>query len=511
MSLLLAALVAFAAGSSGTLLVLPPDSADSVEAGRTAEAVSDLLPHALAFLGAPVVERADRLLGLEALELPSVPLTRASAVRLAEAVGASRLVVGKLELKGDQVELALRLLDIERGTLSTPFISSGALQALPQIVDALAWDLALAGARHPLRTRAELEARRRVPPLEALREYAAGVQAADATLRVRSLKRALQLAPSFDEARLELGRQLLATRELEAAYHTLSGIQDASLARAARFAQGRALLDMGRYRDAAFLYAGLVAGDPTAAALNNHALALLRQSGAPLRASDVIRKALEIAPGDPDLAFNLGFALLFEDDAAAAGFWQSGVVKASPRDVHARVVLSWALRRAGRVEEADETWRAVAALTPALESLQKEDLTRRFERTLPSERRLARSESARSRAELAAAHLGRADKALVAGETETAARELALAAFSDPYNPRVHTQLARLARDTGNSDKAVSELRIALWCRDDSALRVELASLLKDLGRDREALAEAAAALKADPTNAAARRIVEGR
>jgi lipopolysaccharide biosynthesis regulator YciM len=179
--------------------------------------------------------------------------------------------------------------------------------------------------------------------------------------------------------------------------------------------------------------------------------------------------------------------------------------------VHARVVLSWALRRAGRGEEADEAWRAVAALAPALESLQKEDLSRRFERALPSERRLALSETARSRAELAAAHLGRADKALAAGEMDTAARELAQASFSDPYNPRVHTQLGRLARDKGDSDKAVSELRIALWCRDDSALRVELATLLKHLGRDPEARAEAAAALKADPTNAAARRIVEGR
>lgn len=507
MSLLLAALLA----SSGALLVLPPDAAESAEAGRAAEAVSDLLPHALAFLGAPVIERADRLLALEALELPTVPLTRASAVRLAEAVGASRVVVGRLELKGDQVELALRLLDIERGTLSTPFSSAGSLAALPQLVDALAWDLALAGARHPLRTRAELEAHRRAPPLDALRAYAAGLQAADAAVRVRSLKRALQLAPFFDEARLELGRQQLATRELQAAYDTLGGMSEASLLRAARFAQGRALLDMGRYRDAVFLYAGLVASDPTAAALNNHALALLRQSGAPLRASDVIRKALELAPGDPDLAFNLGFALLFEGDAAAAAFWQQGVVKASPRDVHARVVLSWAQRRAGHAEEADETWRAVAALAPALESLAKEDLSRRFERTLPSERRLALSESARSRAELAAAHLGRADKALAASETETAARELALAAFSDPYNPRVHTQLARLARDTGDSDKAVSELRIALWCRDDSVLRVELASLLKQLGRDSEARAEAAAALKADPTNVAARRIVEAR
>lgn len=58
---------------------------------------------------------------------------------------------------------------------------------------------------------------------------------------------------------------------------------------------------------------------------------------------------------------------------------------------------------------------------------------------------------------------------------------------------------------------AISELRVALWCREDSAVRVELAQLLKALGRDGEARAEAALALKADPTNEAVRKLAAGR
>lgn len=102
----------------------------------------------------------------------------------------------------------------------------------------------------------------------------------------------------------------------------------------------------------------------------------------------MIRKALELRPDDTDFAFNLGFALLVERDPAAAAFWLQRVVKQSPRDSHARALLSWALRRAGRTEEA----------------------------------------------ELAAAHLLRAEKALQAGDPELGERELKLAAFSDPYN-----------------------------------------------------------------------------
>lgn len=495
-----------------TLLVLPPETrADDVAAASAAEAVADLLPHALAFLGVPVVTRADRLLALDELEIPPAGLTRATWIRIAEALGAARLVVGRLELEQDAVRLSLRLLDTERGSLSAPLAAAGGYAALGELVDGLAWDVALAASSRPPIGKAELLARRRPPPLAALEAYAAGLHAPEASQRVKLLRQALQLAPGFDEARLELGRLLLLTREYQAAYDTLGGVQARGLARAGRFLQGRALYELGRYREAGMLYAGLVANEPTPAALNNHALALLRQSAPPLRASDVIRKALELGPGDPELAFNLGFALLSEGDPAAAAFWLQGVVRASPRDTHARAVLSWALRRAGRDEDADEAWRGVLALAPSLESLEAEDLSRRFERVAVSERRPLADAGARSHAELAAVHLGRAEKALAAGDAESAERELAQAAFSDPYSPRVHTQLARLARESGDAERAVSELRIALWCRDDPALRLELAQLLKTLGRDGEARAEARLALKADPTSEAARKLAEAK
>lgn len=512
MSLLPAALLALVATPPPLLLVLVPDTATGdVAAARAAEAVSDLLPHALAFLGVPAVPRADRLLALEALDIPPVALTRATSIRVAEALQAERIVVGRLELSGEMLELSLRLLDAERATLSAPFTASAAYAGLEELVDGLAWDIALAAASRPPRAKSELLARRQPAPREALLAYAMGLQSTEATLRIRSLRQAVQLAPGFDEARLELGRLQLVTREAQAAYDSLAGVQSQGLAREARFLQGRSLLELGRYRDAVMLYGGLVANDPTAAALNNHALALLRQSAPPLRASDVIRKALELRPSDTDFAFNLGFALLLEGDPAASVFWLQGVVKQSPRDSHARVVLSWALRRSGKAEEADEAWRAVLALAPSLEPLAKEDLSRRFERIAPSELRLVPSESARSHAELAVAHMRRAGKALQAGDAELAERELSLAAFSDPYNPRVHLQLARLMRQRGDPAKAMDELRMALWCREEPSVRVELAQLLKELGRDAEARAEAALALKADPTNEAARKLAAER
>jgi Flp pilus assembly protein TadD len=73
----------------------------------------------------------------------------------------------------------------------------------------------------------------------------------------------------------------------------------------------------------------------------------------------------------------------------------------------------------------------------------------------------------------------------------------------------VHVQLARVHRARGDRELALNELRMALWAREDAALRAELAAVLKEAGRMAEARAEAEKALRSDPANAAARRVLE--
>ena len=81
------------------------------------------------------------------------------------------------------------------------------------------------------------------------------------------------------------------------------------------------------------------------------------------------------------------------------------------------------------------------------------------------------------------------------------------AAYLDPHAPRVHLLLGRAQRRRGDREKAVSELRMSLWCRDDEAVRMELALLLKEMGREAEARTEARRVLETDPANEAARKL----
>jgi tetratricopeptide (TPR) repeat protein len=444
----------------------------------------------------------------EALGVPPGAPSRAGAIRLAEALGASRLVSGGCALEGNEVTLSLRLLDVERASLSGPLVATGPLEGLPDMILGLAWDIALAGPARPSRSRDELLAARAAVPFPAFRAYARGLAAADPASRVKDLERALALAPGYEEALLALGQARLEGREPAAALDALNRVGAATpLARPARFLEGVALLKLGRYRDADRAFDRLAAAEPTPAVLNNRAIAMARlgTSGA----ASVLRQAVEKEPSAIDLCFNLGWALLLGGDAEAAAFWLRGVTYRDPRDAHARVLLTWALRRSGREAEAAGQWRELVRESPSYEALATPDLARRFERVRLSERLPVLDAFGRADAETAAAHLARAETLAAAAEWETALGEATRAAYLDPYAPRAHALLARIHRARGEGERAAGELRMSLWCRDDPAVRLELAGLLLELGRAAEARAEARTVLKADPGNAEARRLAE--
>jgi tetratricopeptide (TPR) repeat protein len=498
-------LLALATIAADPIVVVPPETA-AADAGWIGEAVAELLPRALTLLGVPAAERTERLEAQELLEIPPVPLSRATSIRIAEAMGASSLVVGTYGLQGGALSISLRALDLERGVLSAPFVAAGPVDNLPGLVQDLAWDLALAGSTPPARKRDDPAARLPEVPFEALKAYTQALATRDAAGRGRLLQQALELKPDYDEARLTLGRSQLQARDFAAARASFSKIADGTpLARLARFLEGVALLELGRYREASAIYERLGAEAASPAVLNNRAIALLRLGG---KGSPLLRKAAELDPQSADLSFNLAWALLAEGEPEAAAFWLRGLTKQEPRDAHARVMLAWALRLSGREEQSVEEWKAVAALSPSFQGLETPDLKRRFERIQVNERPLVLEREERTSAEVAATHVLRAEKLAEAGDASAAFSELTRAAYLDPYSSRVHLLLGRAHRSRGDADEALGELRMSLWCRDDAAVRAELSQYLAQLGRTAEAKEEAQRVLKADPENAAAKQVL---
>jgi tetratricopeptide (TPR) repeat protein len=472
----------------GAVLVVAPEGPGGAPAGWIGAAAAETLPRALQRAGVPAIPGADRRRAQEALGVPGVTVTRATAIRVAESLGARRLVVGSWEQRGAEVTLSLRLLDARRGSLSAPLVFTGPLAALGRGIHSLAWDVALAGSRAPSGTRDALLRAADAVPFEALRALGEGLAGRDGASRVAGLRRALALQPAYDEAALALARALADAGSFDEARRALAGVAASSpFAREARFLEGVALLGAGRYREADVLYAGLVSERPTAAALGNRGLARLRQGAAAAGASELLRQAVEAEPASVDLPFDLGWALLVEGRADAAAFWLRGAVRRDPGDAQDRLALAWALAGAGHAEEADEQLRGAAAVAPSLEPLRTPDLSRRLERVLPSETGLLLDPGRAADAQGSREHLLRGEALLASGDTEAAVSELARAALLDPYAERPHLLLGRAHRARGEDEKALAELRMALWCRDDPALRREIADLLRAMGRADEA------------------------
>ena len=128
---------------------------------------------------------------------------------------------------------------------------------------------------------------------------------------------------------------------------------------------------------------------------------------------------------------------------------------------------------------------------------------------MPAERLLDLDRGGRSEAEVAAGLVGKAQRLVRTGDLPGALAELTRAAYLDPYASGVHTQLARVHRARGDRELALNELRMALWSREDPALRAELAAVLKEAGRTAEARVEAEKVLKADPGNETARKVLQ--
>ena len=275
--------------------------------------------------------------------------------------------------------------------------------------------------------------------------------------------------------------------------------------------QGIALLELGRYREASRVYAALAQAEPTTGGLNNYALAVLRDP-VPSAAQGLGRAAPGASTLDPesvDLAFNLAWALLAEDDPAGAAFQLKSLTQVVPaRQAHARGAGLGAAARGPRAgggprvggggrpgpglrdphrarplaplradpcaASAPSSWRARAAATPQVAAA----LYLKAQRLFDGGRRRA-PPSPRPRAP----------------------------GYLDPYNRAIHLLLARLHRARGDGEKALNEFRMALWSEDDAAVRVEVAGLLREMGRPAEARAEAARALALAPGNEAARKL----
>lgn len=504
---------------SEPVLVVPFENASrDASLQWLSEASALLLTRDLGRYGAAAVSRDERVKAFERLGLPpSAPLSQATVIRVGQLIGAAHAAVGIYTVENRLVRLRVRTIRLDTGSLLEEIVEQGPVERLFALVEGLARRM-VAGADG----RAPAPADERVLP--AFELYVKGLTAETPGAQIRLLQAALARAPGDDEARLALWQVHTAQGEHERALAAVAKVAPgARLAHRARFLAALSELSLGRHEAAFDALKTLAEAAPAATIYNNLGVVQLRrgdtlQTGRP---TYYFTKAVDLAPEDPDCAFNLGYVYWFERDPQGAVYWLREAVRRNPADADAHFVLGVALGAGGALVEADRERELARQLSSKYAEWQHrrgqgDEVPRGLERlrvdldaprlslvertTAPAEQRDLR--------DLAVFHRDRGRRLFDTLHDLEAMGELNRSLYLQPYQADVHLLAGRLHQRAGRLREATESFRISIWCQPTAEAHVALGELLLSLGDTLGAQTEANRALALDLSHAAARALL---
>jgi len=504
----------------GRILVMPFENA--AHDGRIiwmGEASSVLLADDLNAFGVSAITREERQQAFDVLQVPpNASLTDATVIRIGQIVGAGQVVVGTVQLEGDDLVVRARTIGLESGRLQSDVTERGPMADLFATFERMARRVisptaAGAGGAPPIH-----------PPVAAFENYIKGLLAETPATAVTYLNAAVRADPKFDEVRLALWHVFDDQSEHERALAVVRAVPPTSdLARRARFLAGLSQVSLARYDDAFETFKALADARPSAPVLNNLGVIQLRRGGSSQLGLPTyyFNKAAEADPTEPDYFFNLGYAYWMEHDGTAAVYWLREAVRRDPTDGSAHYLLGVALNGADNPAEAvreKELARRLSstyaewAKRPASDPVPKglERLKRDVE--LPHARQIEATLATgnqRDQQELARFYLDRARRLYEQEHDRDALDELRRTLFLSPYQAEAHLLMGRIYLRGGRVREAIDALNISIWSRETADAHAALAQAHFE-ARDLElARTEATRALTLDAQSAEARHVLE--
>jgi tetratricopeptide (TPR) repeat protein len=483
------------------------------------EASAVLLADNLNALGFDAITRDERRYAFERLQVPpAASLTDATLIRIGQLVGAAQIVVGTLQMEGDDLVVRARSIALEAGRVRVTASERGPIPELFGTFERLTRQLAPTGGSFVS------DGKNGHPTVAAFENYIKGLLAETPATAISYLTACLKADPGFDRARLALWDVYQEKGDYESALAAALAVAPGSRwALRSKFLVGLAQLHLKRHDDAFNTFKALSEAKPSAAALNNLGVVQIRRgnlqagTGAPL----YFKRATETDPAEPDYFFNLGYAYWLERDMGAAIYWLREALRRNPTDGDAHYVLGAVLQGAGNLAEANRERELAKRLSSTYAAWEKrppgEVVPRGLERTkddleLPPARRLDGTLSTtgqRDQQELAKFYLERAQRLYDAENDREALAELNRALFLSPYEAEAHMLVGRIHLRGGRFREAIDALKISLWSDESAAGHVALANAYSGMKDSASARAEVERALVLDPASGEARRLLE--
>ena len=362
------------AALADTVLVLPFfNESTSHNIDWIGEGIAETIRESLASQGVLVLSREDRLEAYRRLSIrPHAVLTRASIMKLGEALDASQVIYGHYEIAApetrdgsssapppagagesqpavsahDSLHMGARILDLKRTRQGPEFEEIGAIEDLASLETHLAWRCLNALA--PKSAPSEQEFRRDRPPvrLDAIENYIRGLLATSPEQKHRLFTQAVRLDPRFSEPSFQLAKMAWDKKD----YSLASGWLEKVNRTDSHFFEAMFLLGLCRYYTADFAGAEknleiVAAAVPLNEVLNDLGAAQLRLRSP--SALDNFRRALEGDSTDPDYHFNLGYALWQRGDFDKAAQTFRALLDRNPDDAEAVLFLGRCLKKDG--------------------------------------------------------------------------------------------------------------------------------------------------------------------
>lgn len=507
-------------GVAPTVLVVPlRPSGDDPRTLWLGEGMALLLSDALTALGRPAVSRADRVAAFDALELPDDrDLSRATLLRAAQVMGVRDLVMGTVDLRGETLTVAVRVVQVEIGRGEPEIREQGALRDLFALAARAA--ARIAGAPAANATLAD-------PPrsLEIFESFVKGLVAETPATQLRFLEQAVSAAPDYARAHLAIWEVCTGEEQHARALAAAQAVPPSARAgRRARFLAGRSLVALKRWDEAFATFKALLDDTPSAAAYNNIGVVQARRGAVTAHTGKpawYFTKASELAPESADYVFNLGYAYWLDKDMPAAIYWLREVVRRRPADGEAHYVLAAALQATGNAAEAARERELARQLSSRFADWEKRvgepdaGVPRGLERASDAESNPVRVDPALVSAtqqeyqQLARFHYERGLRLEEQQQDRDAITELRKSLYLAPYDAQTHLALGRVLVRAGRLREAAETLKISLWSAESVEARLLLTEALLGLGDAGAALPHAERAVQLAPASAEARALLD--
>jgi len=454
-----------------------------------------------------VVSRDERFAAFEQLGLPpSLTLSRATIIRLAELTAADIVVLGSFQIRGATLTLSAQCLEMKRPRLSVAYQQSGPLAELlglqEQLGAALRKEAHLPVSPAPSRPRLRLDA---------WESYVRGLSTPDAAQRIRLLREAARLEPSAAGPAFALGKIYFQRHDYAAAVPWLLRLKkDDSAYLEASFLLGIAYLQLGDLERAEYAFRAVTETLPLNEAFNNLGVAQsLRRDKA---AVESFQRAADGDPLDADYSFNLGCYYFRAGDYVQAARVLREALAKSPGDGQARAMLAASQDRLNQrlqnsrsraAAEKDDSLARLDRIKPNYEEPGFRQLRMALERL--NEDKL----QALAGPEHATAHLAQGRAAFEQGRDAEALRELQETLRLEPQNADAYLYLARVHLRAGRTEEAkVAAGNAASFGKKDPEACLLLARIYLEQGQRTAALQAVRQALERDPQNAAAQALL---